>query len=240
MRAQRLQQIGVFGEAFHQNLARAVECCLDVGHARVVHAFDLEGFAQVFGGFGVGRERGIAKKRIRQRFQAGFLGNLRLGAALLLVRQVQVFEARLVGGKLDGGAQLRREFALLVDVGEDRSAPVFELTQVSQALFEQTQLVVVEAAGDLLAIAGDEGHGGAFIEQRDGRGHLFRARGEFDGKALLDRRQGHEVTSKAKGDKTKAATVGPGGLEMGLLATAGRLAAPLTSYPRSQPSPKNR
>ena len=30
------------------------------------------------------------------------------------------------------------------------------------------QLGVVEAAGDLLAVAGDEGNGGAFVQQSDG------------------------------------------------------------------------
>ncbi len=50
---------------------------------------------------------------------------------------------------------------------DDRGAPILELAQVGQALVERAQLRVVEPAGGFLAIAGDEGHGGLVVEQRD-------------------------------------------------------------------------
>ncbi len=82
--------------------------------------------------------------------------------------------------------QRRRHLVLLRDRGDDRGAPVFQLAQVAQALFEQAQLDVVQAAGGFLAVARDERHGGAFVEQGDGGGHLRRPGGEFVGEALFD------------------------------------------------------
>src|SRR3546814_349583 len=79
-----------------------------------------------------------------------------------------VCEPRLAVGGFDIGAQFVAQLALLVDAGEDRGAPVFQLAQVCQACFEVAQLGVVEAAGDFLAVARDERHGRAFVEQRDG------------------------------------------------------------------------
>jgi len=64
-------------------------------------------FFRVFGGVG---EQGIG-----QRGQAGFDGDLGLGAALHLVRQVQVFEACLVFGMHDRVQQFGRHFPLLLD-----------------------------------------------------------------------------------------------------------------------------
>ena len=96
-----------------------------------------------------------------------FARDLALGAALGLVRQVQVFQFLLGGCGLDGGAQLRRQLALLVDALEHRFAPVFEFAQVAQPVFQLAQLDVVQAAGGFLAVAGDEGNGGAAIEQVD-------------------------------------------------------------------------
>ena len=118
--------------------------------------------------------------------EAGFEGDLALGAALLLVRQVQVFQARLVFRVHDGVEQLGRHLVLFRDRGHDGGAPLFQFAQVAQALFEQAQLDIVEAAGRFLAVTGDEGHGGAFVEQFDGGGNLHRFGGKFKGKALFD------------------------------------------------------
>src|SRR5690606_41594512 len=40
-------------------------------------------------------------------------------------------------------------------------------------------LGVIQTAGDLLAVAGDEGHAGALVEQGYGGHHLFGAHGQF-------------------------------------------------------------
>ena len=85
--AQRLQELRVFGELLHQDLAGAVEHRLGVGEA----GFGVE----VFLGFFFWRQFGVVEQAERQRLDAGFAGDLRLGPALLLVRQVEVFQALL-------------------------------------------------------------------------------------------------------------------------------------------------
>ena len=69
---------------------------------------------------------------------------------------------------------------------QDRGAPLLQLAQVAQPLLELAQLGVVEAAGRLLAVAGDERHGGAVVEQLDGGGHLRHLHAELLGDARYD------------------------------------------------------
>ena len=184
--AQGLQQGCVFGETFHQDLARAVEGCLGVRHARIIPVGTGKRVAQELARFHFRRQFGIVQQTVGQRHQARFDGDLRLRAALLLVGQVQIFQARLVFRVHDGVEQLGRHLVLFRDRGHDGGAPLFQFAQVAQALFEQAQLDIVEATGRFLAVTGDEGHGGAFVEQFDGGGNLHRFGGKFKGKALFD------------------------------------------------------
>ena len=112
---------------------------------------------------------------------SGFARDLRLGAALGLVRQVQVFQARLRIGAEDLGTQFVAELALFVDARQHGGAPVLEFAQVGQARFEVAQLGVVETAGDFLAVARDERNGGAFVEQSDGSLGLGGLRADLSG-----------------------------------------------------------
>ena len=192
--AHRGEQVGVFGKALHQDLARTIERGLGVGHTGVVDAIGVaEGLLQVLGGFVVGHQHGIGEQRVGQRLQAGFARDLRLGAALELVGQVEVFEPRLVFSTFDGGAQLGGHLVLLFDAGDHRGAAFLQFAQVVQALFEIAQLGVVERAGDFLAVARNEGHGGALIEQLDGGGDLGQAHAQFGGDALFDGGQRHSL-----------------------------------------------
>ena len=176
--AQLVQQAGVFGEALHEDVLGAIKGCLDVCHA----FFGVD----ETGGFGIGRECRVVEQAVCQLAEAGFEGDLTLGAALLLVRQVQVFEAGLGVGELDVAGQFWRQLALFLDAGEDACAPFVEFAQVAQALFEVTQLGVIQAAGHFLTVAGDEGYGGALIEKSDGRFDLLRAHAKFFGDAAVD------------------------------------------------------
>jgi hypothetical protein len=123
--------------------------------------------AHVLCRLGLRAQRRVTEQRVGQRLQPGLAGDLCLGAALLLVGQVEVFEALLVvGGSI--ASEFRRQLALLVDRRQDGGAAVFQFAQVAQAVFEIAQLRVVEVVGDFLAVAGDEGHGGALVEQLHG------------------------------------------------------------------------
>ena len=121
----------------------------------------------------------IGQDAVRKRFQAGLAGDLGARAALGLVRRVQVFQALLGIGGGDFLLQFGRQLALLRNGLEDGSAALFELAQVAQAHFQIAQHGIVQAARGFLAIAGDEGHGGAVIQQFHRRGDLGGARAEF-------------------------------------------------------------
>ena len=127
--AQRAKELRVFGKLLHENLAGAVEHRFDVGKTGV-------GVDKVLG-FGFRAERRVGQQRFGERCQTRFAGNLRLGAALGLVGQVQVFKTLLGLGFADLGGQLRGEFALLINRSEDRGAAVFQLAQVNQPFIEQ-------------------------------------------------------------------------------------------------------
>src|SRR5690606_21931903 len=109
------------------------------------------------------------------------------------------------------------ELALFVDRGDHGGAAVFELAQVAQAFFQRAQMSVVQAAGHFLAVAGDEGHGGAVVEELDGGDDLARRDAEFIGDAVFGRREdgGRGGVAEREGrDSTTAgarrATHGPG------------------------------
>ena len=154
--AQLADQRGVLADALDQDGARAVERGGGIGHALV--RID-EGAGALLRG-----DRRVGEDRVGQRFQTGLAGDLRLGAALRLVGQVEVFEARLAVGGQHVIEQRLRELPLLGDGGEDGVAAVFHLAQIAELLLEVAQLGVVEAAGHFFSVAGDERHGRAFVQ----------------------------------------------------------------------------
>ena len=81
---------------------------------------------------------------------------------------------------IDTRLQLVGQLALLLDGGEDGLFARDQLAKVEQLLFDGADLDLVQVAGRLFAVAGDEGDGGAFVEKLDGghqpfHGHLERA-----------------------------------------------------------------
>ncbi len=158
--AQFADQCGVLAPALHQDRAGTFQRRLDVGHALLrIHVGGGDGFRHL---------RGIGQQAIGQRLQPGLARDLGAGAALGLVRQVQILQPRLAVGGFDVGAQFVGQLALLLDARQHRGAAILQLAQVGQARFQIAQLGVVQPAGDFLAVARDEGDGGAFVEQRDG------------------------------------------------------------------------
>ena len=102
-----------------------------------------------------------------ERLQAFFAGDRGLGAALGLVGQIEIFQFALVERGLDAGLQLVGQLALLGDGGQDGLAASHQLAEVAELLFDVADLDLVEVAGGFLAVAGDEGHGAALVEQSD-------------------------------------------------------------------------
>ena len=121
--AQRADQVGVLGEALDQDGARAVERRGGIG--------DLL--------FGVDESRGrdlrvvlrLRQQQLGERLEAGLPGDLGLGAALRLERQIDVFQAPLAVGGQDRGLERGVELALLADRLEDGGAPLLQLAQIA-------------------------------------------------------------------------------------------------------------
>jgi len=151
------QKIGFLRKLLGEDVAGTVQRFLHVGHA----------FAQV------GRCEclrilvAVCEDHVAQRLEPLFPGDHRLGAALWLVGQIDVLEAGLGLGLVDGPAQRVGELVLLANGPEDGVAPVVELAHVCETFGQGAQLGVVEPAGDLLAVARDERDGRALVEKLD-------------------------------------------------------------------------
>ena len=169
--AQAPDQIGVFGKALDQDGARAFERRGDIG--------DLLFGIDELGGDDLRIVLRLRQQQFGQRLEAGFLGDLGLGAALRLERQIDVFQPPLAVGGHDRGFQRGVELALLADRIEDRDPALFEFAQIGQPLFQRAQLRVVQTAGDFLAVARHERHRGAAVEQFHRRVDLLLADAEF-------------------------------------------------------------
>ena len=200
--AQRADQVGVLGEALDQDRAGAVERRRSIGDIL----------------FGVDERRGaccrfvlrLREQEVGEGFKSGFLGDLRLGAALRLERQIDVFQPPLAVGRHDRRFQRGVELALFAHGIEDHLAALFQLAQIAQPFLQRAQLRVVERAGDFLPIAGDERHGGAAVEQVDRGGDLLFADAEFCGNAGLNGRKqstGLVVRLNRRGDMGRAGLI---------------------------------
>ena len=189
--AQLAQQIGVFAEAFDDDVTGAVERFLGAGHV----FGDKSG--SKFGRVGIA----VAKNGLGQRPQAALAGDGGLGAALGLERQVEIFQIGLRARTDNGDSQLRRQLALFINGFDDGRAPRFQLPQIAQPLGQQAQLRVVEATRHFLAVAGDKRHRRPAIEQFDSRLHLGRAGRDFGGDLIGNAgfKFGHESASCSGG-----------------------------------------
>ena len=109
----------------------------------------------------------LAEEKLRQRLQALLLCNGGAGTAFLLIRAIKVFKLGKGPGLPDGGGELLRELALLLNGGEDGLTALLEVAQVLQPRLQRAQDGVVHGAVQLLAVAGDEGNGVALVEKPD-------------------------------------------------------------------------
>ena len=110
----------------------------------------------------------------------------RLGAALGLEGQVDVFKFGLGHGFCNRQGKRIGQLALFRDRPKDRATPRLKLAQITQPFLQFAQLGVVKAAGHLFAVARDEGDGRAAIQQVDRRRHLTRGRGNLNGDQAVD------------------------------------------------------
>ena len=118
---------------------------------------------------------------MRQRLQSLFARDGGLGAALGFVGQVEIFELAFVETLFDARFQLIGQLALLFDGVQDGFAARDQIAEVGELLFDFADFHFVEIAGGFLAVARDEGHGAAAIQQLDDRDQA--AQGNVDASA---------------------------------------------------------
>ena len=179
--AQFADQVGVLGEALHQDGARPVQGGPGVGDAPVRVDVGPGGLLRIMARLG--------EQQFGQWLQPCFAGDLRLRAALRLVGQVDVFEPGLGVGRHDLLPERVVELALPADGLQDRGAALVQLAQVMEPFLERPELGVVEGAGHLLAVAGDERHRGPAVEQLHGRRDLALPDPELGRDPATDRRR---------------------------------------------------
>ena len=192
--AQGPDQVGVFGEALHQDGAGAVQRGGGVGHAFV--GIDVRR------GGGLWFLARIGEQPLGQRFQPGLPGDLRLGPALRLKRQVEVLQPGLGVDRHNLRLELVVELALLADRVQDRRAALLELAQIVQPLLQGAQLRVVQPAGGFLAVPGDERHGGPTVEQPDSGAHLPLGHPQLISDPLVQRRRCHAHATSSRMNRT--------------------------------------
>ena len=119
--------------------------------------------ADIFGGLGQGIDGGLTgEQEIRQRLQPLFLGNGRPGAPLGTVGLEDVLKQRQRIGAGDGFFEFVGQQIAFGERFKNGFAPLIEFRQTEQAFANGGDGHLVKGAGGFLAIAGNEGHGGAF------------------------------------------------------------------------------
>ena len=106
-----------------------------------------------------------APDRQGQRFEALLLGLRRQRLLLGLERQVQVVEPLRLLGVHHRFDEVVGQLALVGDAAQDRLLLGGDFAQELDAALHPANLRLVEAAGALLAVAGDERHGVLVVEQ---------------------------------------------------------------------------
>ena len=158
--AHGLAELGVLADHFGDDVARAFE-----------RLFGRH--AELRGDFGERRGVALFPEELGERFEALVARDGGLGAALRFVGQVEIFEFGLFEGGFDLRLELRGELALFLNGGEDGFAAVFEFAEILELFLDVADLDFVQVAGDFLAIARNEGHGGAAVEEFDDGIHAF-------------------------------------------------------------------
>ena len=108
-----------------------------------------------------------------QRLQASLARDGRERLLLGFEGKVQIFQTLGRGRRLNFTRQRVREFALRLDRLEDRSLSFSEHAGTRNPILNLSDLLFIQAAGHVLSVPGDEGHGVAFIQQLHRASQLF-------------------------------------------------------------------
>ena len=114
-----------------------------------------------------------------KRLQALFAGDGGAGAAFGLVWQIQILDFLQGLGVQYLLLQFWRELLLLADGGDDAFFALLEFNELFEAFLHGGHILFVHRACHFFAVAGDEGDGGAFVEEVNDIGHMVRGQVEF-------------------------------------------------------------
>ena len=166
-------QIGVLGDALAENVTRAGERVIDGGHF-TLGADELRRLRQRGGIVHV-----AGPDRVGERLEPTLARDDRPRSPLRLEGKVEILERLLRGDHVEPRRELGGHLALLVDRLADGDAAVAELAEILRALLNGAKLRLVETAGRLLSVAGDEGQRVALGKHLEGGGDLPGLEGEL-------------------------------------------------------------
>ncbi len=157
----RFAQIGVLADHLGNNVAGAFQRLFHAVHTFFrIHKTTGECF-KPFGG------RLLRPQIQGERFQPLLARHGGLGAALRPVGQIQILQLAFVEGRFNASFEFIGELALLGDGSKNRLAARHQIAEIAQLFFDTPDLNLIEIAGGLLAIARDERHRAAIIQQFD-------------------------------------------------------------------------
>ena len=159
-----LAKVGVFGDLFGEDVAGSSQRSGDVGNI-------LVGLHERGGCLFHVPAEGLAANQRSQRLEPPLFGQRCSRATLRFVRQIQVFQDSFGLDLPEVPEQLGAELALFFDLRDDRSAPLLELRKIGLALRDAADLHLIQPAGGLLAVAGNERNRGAVGGQLDHAAH---------------------------------------------------------------------
>ena len=114
-----------------------------------------------------------------KRLQTFLTGDGGAGAAFRLVGQIQILNFLQGLGVQYLLLQFGREFLLLTDGGDDAFFAFLQFGELFEAFLNSGHILFIHCARHFLAVAGNEGDGGAFVEEANDIGHMVRGEVEF-------------------------------------------------------------
>ena len=133
----------------------------------------------------------LHEKERGERFEAALTSHLCPRAALGFIGEIEILELRGIPAVGDARGELRRELLLLGDGLGDGLLALLYILEAVVLLGNGRYLDLVEGAGALLAVAGDEGDGGSVVEERQRALHLSLAQAEALGDQSCENRGFH-------------------------------------------------
>jgi len=166
--------LGAFRETLRHDVPRAGQGFLDRGRPSLL----VDESQRLDQGIAGALLLALEEER-RQRLQALLAGDGGPGAALGAVGQVDVLEFGQSRRCQDRAAQLVGEKAALLERLQDRLTALVQLCQLGQTVTDRGDRHLIQRAGRLLPIAGNERDGAPFFQQGGGRGHLPGGQGQL-------------------------------------------------------------